>query len=992
MSTSVAHIVRRRRARRARRKQHRAMLRNRWLAVLLFLAIMLITPLSIVFGGALLQYSGAIDGLPEPQQTIYRDPIIGPTRLYDRSGSTLLVSVQDPLGDQRTWITLDSLPQAIIAATLIMEDPDFLSSAGFDLFSTTARLWFNLLSDVPVGADSSLTSRLVHNVIAPPPEVISREYRTREIALIAEINRRYDKRAILEWHLNTNYYANEAYGIEAAAQIYFGKPAAALTLDEIAMLATIPPAPQFNPWDDEAAARGRQGVLLSEMLEQGAITPAQYADASTIITIVQRDTAQIAQIAPEFTAYAREQAEAILDGMGMEGARLVARGGLQITTTLDLDAYYQAQCTLDTHLARLNDTPEPTNALNGQPCIAAAYLPPISTALGALPPNNGILVLLDVATGEIRAMIGAGDRPTAQPGVTLHPFVYLEGFLTTLYTPATMVLDIPRQFPGAIEGLIYPPQNPDGQFRGPLSLRDAMASGLLPPAVEIANTRGLSQMFVPARRMGIVSLREDIYDLSLLERDGAVSVLEIGYAYSVFAAQGDMRGLPVTPLAPGYRRHNPVAVLRISENDGTVLWEYDPQIGQPCTQSANCTNVLQSSPAYLVNSILADARARGRVLGEIAASVELSRPAALVNGVTGTRADAWTVGYTPQWVFAVHLGRADSAPMTLDAWGVTAAAPVWKAIMEYIHARDAVPVTDWMPPDDIVTRQVCERSGQLPNGICPMRDEIFNNLAVPAVEDTFWRAVEINADTGQLATINTPATSRATRIFFVPPDEALDWWRANNLPLPPAQYDTVSAPPALGGAAIVQPEPFTYVSGVVEIRGSIEVEDMQYYQLAYGQGIGDPDAWIAISGQISAVTPNAPLGTWDTAGLDGIYNVRLQVVLQDNTVRTSSVQVTVDNQVPTVTLAARGAQTGTEGLLFVFPDDQALELSAQAADNLAVDRAEFYYNGQLLGVDRTTPYGFIWDITRTGIEEFTAVVFDAVGNIATTSLTVEVRR
>lgn len=991
MSTSVAHIIRRRRARRARRREQRAANRSRLSALIAFLAVIVIIPAGVVFGGAALQYTAAVEGLPDPQQTIYLDPIIGPTRLYDRSGTTLLVSVQDPLGDQREWIMLDTLPEAMIYATLLMEDPDFLQSNGFDMFGTIARLWFNILDGPLPTDDTSLTGRLVHNVIAPLPEVITREYRTREIALIAEINRRYDKMAIIEWHLNTNYYGNEAYGIEAAARIYFGKSAHELTVDEAALLATIPPAPQFNPWDNEVAARGRQGVLLAQLLEQGYITAEQYAVASSTVTAVRRDSTQIAQIAPEFATYARRQAESILDALGLEGAQLVARGGLQITTTLDLDLYYQAQCALNTHLARLNATAEPDTAQNGQPCIAAAYLPPAVPA-GELPPDTGALVIVDVATGEIRALVGAGDAPIYQPGLTLHPFVYLEGFLTTQYTPATMVLDIPRQFPGAIEGLIYPPQNPDGQFRGPISLRDAMAAGLLPPTVEIANARGLSQMFVPARRMGVISLREDIYDLSLLERGGAVSVLEMVYAYSVFASQGDMRGLLVPPIAPGYRRHDPVAVLRITENDGTVLWEYGAQRDLSCVEAVNCTNVLQSSPAYLVNNILADTAARVGTLGDVAAVLGLSRPAALVNGLTGSRQDAWTIGYTPQLVTGVRLGREDASPMTLDAWGINGAAPVWTAVMEYAHARDALPVLEWTRPDDVITVQVCERSGLLPNGICPSRDEIFVNLAVPAAQDTFWRAVEVNADTGQLATVNTPATSRATRIFFVPPGDALDWWQANNLPLPPTQYDSVSAPPALGGAAIVQPEAFTYVSGVVEIRGTIDATDMQYYQLAYGQGLGDPDAWIAIGGQVTTYDPSQPLGTWDTTGLDGIYNLRLQVVMRDNSVRTSSVQVTVDNRAPNVTLAARGVQTGTEGLLFIFPADQALELSATAVDNLAVDRVEFYHNGQLLGVDRTAPYGFIWDITRTGIEEFTAVVFDVVGNIANTGITVEVRR
>ncbi len=995
MSTSVAHIIRRRRNRRARKQQAFTRRRSIGLALFFVLALLVIAPAGVVLGGGALLYLNAVGDLPTPQETIYLDPIIGPTRLYDRSGQTLLISVQDPLGDQRVWLTLDQLPAALVPATLLMEDRDFLQTAHFDPFGTLVRLWANAAD----GPDSSLTGRLVHNVIAPLPEVMTPAYRARELALVAEINRRYTPLQIVEWHLNTNYYGSEAYGIDAAARIYFGKRATELTLDEVALLATIPPAPQFNPWDDEIAARGRQSVLLNDLFTNGYITREEYEAASSVVTPVRRDTAQIAQIAPEFAALARRQAEGILDALGYDGAQEVARGGLQIITTLDVDLYYQADCALQTHLALLRGAAPPQAAANGAPCIGAAYLPSASPTQSDVPPDSGALVLLDVRTGEIRALVGDAAAANYAPGPTLHPFVYVDGFTTTLWTPATMVLDIPRQFPGAIEGLIYPPQNPDGLFRGPVSLRDAMAAGLLPPVVDIANQRGVRAMFVPARRMGIISLSDARYDLSLFERGGVVSPLEVAFAYSVFASQGDMRGLPVLPLAEGYRRHDPVAVLRIVDANGAVLWAYSGETYEPdCAVAQNCTAIFPRSLGYMVNSILSDNEARALVQGAAADVLALDRPAAAVSGMTGDRLFAWTVGYTPQMVSSVVLYRADGtaltpgAPTARDPWGLTAAPPVWRAVLEYAHARDTLPPAEWERPADVVALQVCEVSGQLPNGVCPVRDELFADVAVPAIVDSYWREVEVNVDTGQLATVNTPPAARARRVFFVPPPEAYDWWVANNLPLPPTELDTVSRPQVLGGAAITRPEPFTYVGGVVQVEGEINLPDLQYYQLSYGQGIELPDEWIGIGERVTTYTPGAPLGTWDTTGLDGVYNLRLQVVLQDNSVQTTSVQVTVDNVPPAITLAAQGGQTNTAGQVFRFPADSTILLNADVRDNLALDRVEFFQNGQPIGTDRDAPYGFTWTINRTGVEEFAAVAFDAVGNASSATLTIEVQR
>jgi membrane peptidoglycan carboxypeptidase len=978
---SVAQVIRRRRQRQARRRAVQSK-NQRWLAILFTaITVIILVPGGVALGGAVVLYWGAVGTLPTPTDTIYLDPIIGPTQLYDRSGQTLIFSVQDPLGDQRAWVSLDTLPAYVAQATLMMEDPNFLTTTRFDGFQTFSKLWRTVLGG-PFPADPSLTGRLVRNTLMPDEDPI------REIALVAEINRRYTPEQILEWHLNTNYYGHEAYGIEAAAQVYLGKHAAELTLDEAALLAAIPPAPQYNPLDNATAARGRQTDVLRALQVAGHINSEAFNQAAATQTPIQSVSAQFS-LAPDFALYARRQTEDILDDLGQDGARLVSRSGIRIITTLDLDLYYQSECALRTHLAHLSGDTSEQSTIAGGICQSAQYLPPVE--LGGSPPTTGILAVIDVATGEIKSMVGPAAAmsyqpdPTRilsyQPGPVLYPFVYFEGFRSTLFTPATMVLDIPSPFPGPAEGLIYTPSNADGLFRGPMNLRDAMGAGLRPPVVSIAHSQRIDNILLIAHRIGLNSLSENArYDLSLLERGGEVSVLDATYAYSVFASLGDMRGVSAQSIARGYRQRNPVAVLRIEDSDGNILWEYDD------TQiAASQVPIIAHELGYMVNDILSDQETRWPVIGQNTV-LDLSRPSAVVFGTTSDDVDAWTVGYTPHIVTGVHLGRGDGQPMTLDSFGLQGAAPVWRAVMEYIHTRDALPAIGWERPPGIIEARVCDRSGLLPNGACSEHTEIFLEGTQPTLTDTFWQPYEINSETGQLATANTPAGLRIQQVFFIPPAEAADWWQAHNLPVPPVEYDSVSVPELFGSVQILQPERFAYVGGVVDIRGSLVPNDMQFYTLSYGQGL-NPTEWIQIGEQQTAFTRGSTLGTWDTSGLDGLYNLQLRVVLNDNSVDTDIVPVTIDNASPVVTLIA-----GAPGQVFRFPVDSVIPLVAEVQDNLAIARVEFYHNGQLLGVDAEWPYGFDWDITQTGSETFTAVAFDAVGNQSSGEIAVEITR
>ncbi len=982
MSTA-AQIIRRRKRREARKAEERQRSQF-WMIVFGALFVIVIgIPGGFAFGGALTIYADAAADVPPFASNPYAGGELV-TRMVDRTGTTLIHSLQDPIagsgGD--AWIELETLPNYVINATLAVEDPDYWEAARFDLASTLVRLWQNIFV-AATPPDNSVVGRLARSVIAAEGGTTA-DQRAREVALVAELQRRYTPEELLEWHLNTNYYGSEAYGIEAAAQIYLNKRAVDLTLDEAALLASIPTAPQYNPFDNEVAARGRQADTLRIMLNERLISPQSYEEASAVITRLQPTSAYLPPFAPEFVTLARRQAERILTDLGMDGASMVARGGLRLVTTLDTDLYDQAECAMRVSLGESGATTR-----SGAPCLSAAYLPDVSAyparGDGDGLPDDGSIVVIDARTGEVRAIVGAAQRTAYQPGVTLTPIVYLEGFNggNSLETPATMMFDIPTQFPGGSDGLIYTVANPDGRFRGVLSLRDAMGAGLIPPAASVAYEQGMGNILQTAHQIGINGLDEARYDLMLLERGGSVSVLDMAYAYSVFATGGDMRGIQVEPAARGYRGRDPVLIARIESADGTVLWEYDAEGAARCATFETCTPLLQEELAYLINDILADQETRWSLIGQ-GSPLDTARPTAVINGVTGDRRDNWTIGYTPNYVIGVHYGRTDSTPITLDDFGMRGAAAAWRAVMDYVHSRDALASTGWERPAGVIEMRVCEKSGLLPNGICPLVSEIFLDGTQPQGQDSYWQSVQINSQNGLRATANTSAELRADAVYFVPPDQALDWWRANNQPLPPEEYDTVSRPDLLQTIQFTAPSAFAYVGGEVEIRGALDLPDLQYYQLSYGQGL-DPSSWIDITGQETDYSQDAPLGTWNTSGLDGLYTILLVAVAADNSYESEAIQVTVDNIAPQITLTA----TPPEGGYSIGSD---FVLIAEAVDNLAVARVEFFRDGAPLGADEVYPFGLEWRVERAGDEVFSATVYDQVGNSASAEITITVER
>lgn len=986
---SVAHIIRRRRNRKHRQRDDQTRTRFWSLLIGSSLGLAVLIPLGIILGLAGVVYGRAVSAMPSPADTIYLDPIVGPTNIYDRTGEILLYSVSDPLGNDREWLELETLPPYVVEATLHMEDPDFYESAGFDFGQVLLEMWRYIIG-LETTPENSLAARLAQTaLIEAAQDTSNMDSEALRIALTAEVQRLQTPQEILTWYLNTAYYGSDAYGIEAAAQVYFDKSAADLSLDEAAMLAAIPPAPQFNPFDDLQAAQGRQLDLLRTLLTQDVITREQFSEASSRVSPVRSDLAQAPRLAPYFSLFARDQAEDILNAQGMDGGLLVSRGGLRIISTLDSGLHEQTDCVLRTHITRLQGRPDSPTTVTGQPCVAADYLEPLINPDISQPPQTGTLMLQDVNSGEILSMVGEATDEAYQPGLTLQPFAYFTG-LRYGYTPATMLLDIPTPFPGSAEGLIYTPTNPDNEYRGPLNLRDAMAAYLRTPAATVADSRGMSRVLSDAHRIGLNSLQQTSrYDLSLLERGGQVSLLDMVYAYSVFAAHGEHRGVSVETLGVDYRDRDPVAILRIEDHTGNVLWEYDTS--QP---ELNRTRIMNEELAFLVTDMLADDQTRRSVLNIDGRTLDIQRPAALISGLTQDNADNWTIGYTPQLIGGVHLGRPDRQALSLQTHGLQGAAPVWQAMMRYAHDRYSFPAAQWPQPEGITRYIICEQSGLVPppDSACPTRSELFLTDVYPTREDTYWRNIEVNSQTNTLATTYTPPNLVQEQVYFIPPDSALEWWTSNNLPLPPETYD-LSVPDELSAVEITSPQSWTQVGGEVEIFGAMDTNGMQSFQLSYGADAFNPSQWFEIGGTQTDYTPGQPLAIWDTTALEGTFTLQLSVTYANSRRDADyAVGVTVDNQPPTVDLQTGNGEDGTDQVLYRWPAEDTISLRAIADDNLGIERVEFYHNGVLLGTAAEWPYGFEYDIERQGIEVFRVVAYDRVGNSAADEVQVDVIR
>jgi membrane peptidoglycan carboxypeptidase len=770
--------------------------------------------------------------------------LLQPTRIYDRSGQHLLVTFA-PDDSPRAYILLNQespnhLPQALADGVVAMADPGFWDHSGYaingwedpELHPTIAQ---RLVSDL-----------LLYN---EPPSL---RRAIRERILASQAVAEYGRAQVLEWYLNSANFGHYAFGAEAAARLYFGRPASELNIAEAAILAAVSESPSLNPLDapQPALQRGRELIHVLDSLE---LISADEADrALTLPIAIQPAPPAAPQPAPAFVNLVLSQFDSLFSRERVE------RGGLTIFTTLDFDLQAQASCITAVYSARLAGAPDPKTG-----CESARLLPSLPPDASVADPTSSALIL-DPATGQVLAVVGETlqGQETASlkphdPGSLVTPFIYLTGFTRGL-SPASLVWDIP----GRIDI-----QNFDGAYHGPIRARIALANDYRVPAEMMIQQMGAENVSKIAASFG-------------LSLDQPHTLLELAGAYGAFATNGVYFGQALgTDQTTGSDVFSPVTILRVETADRAVLLDWSTPQARP---------IVASSLAYLITSSLSDETARWPSLGSPNA-LEIGRPAAAKLGQTPEGDEAWAIGYTPFRVVAVWT----TARTEGGAIAPRLPAVLWNALIQL--ASGDLPRDGWPVPPGISVLNVCDPSGLLPSADCPnVVSEVFANGSEPAQADTLYRAYYINRETGYLATVFTPAQLVEKRVYMIMPAEAKEWALSTGIEAPPDSYDAIQPPPRNPAVNITLPELFAQVSGEVRIMGTAAGDDFVSYRLQVGKGL-NPQEWIQISEDITTPVENGLLAEWDTSELSGLYAVQLIVVREDQRLETAVIQVTIEN-------------------------------------------------------------------------------------------------
>jgi membrane carboxypeptidase/penicillin-binding protein len=833
-------ILRARRERRLNRQNQRS---SRTRSILLSVGMVFSILLAVLIVSSALAYADITRDLPSVDvlPNLLNPPnglLLQPTRMYDRSGTNLLFTFATDESTRRYIPINEQNPQHISAelvnAVIAVQDAHFWNHSGYaiagydqpDLHPTIAQ---QLVSDLILYSEPPSTARAI-----------------RERILAAQITDQFGRTQIIEWYLNSTHFGNYAFGVEAAAQLYFGKPAEQLSMAESAILAAASQSPALNPLDAPSVALQRGRDVLHLMNEQKLLS-------NEAMELALAETPLIMPAPPTPPVPAEAFINIVLSQLDSQISReRIERGGLTVITTLDYDLQTQASCTTEVYAARLAGLPEPP--LDN--CEGARLLPSLPPGV-TFPDSSASALILDPNTGQVLAIVGETIQgvETAlvgehRPGSSTDAFVYLTGFTRGL-SPASLTWDIPPAEDSAVNDTI---QNFDGQYHGPMRLRTALANDYQVPVETLKVQMGIENVADIAASFGI-NLNED------------TSLMKLAGAYGVFAMQGVYFGQNVDD------EFGPVTVLRLENADHSILLDWN---------SPQAKSVVTPSLAYLMTSVLSDEVARGE-----ANALDIGRPAGVKIGQTPDGLDTWVVGYTPFYTVATWTNvRGEGMTLTPRFPAV-----LWNALMQY--ASQDVRDDGWTIPQGITPISVCDPSGMLPSRECPnLVTEYFLNGNEPIQVDDLYRQYAVNRETGLLATVFTPPELIETRTFMIVPESAKDWARSAGFEIPPASYDAIQAPPVDPDANITSPELFADVSEVVKIIGTASGEEFSYYRIQVGKGL-NPQEWIQLGDRFTTPVESGVLVEWDTRGLSGLYAIQLQVVRSDQRIDTAVIQVTI---------------------------------------------------------------------------------------------------
>lgn len=587
---------------------------------------------------------------------IYSPPKLS-TQILDRNGKVLYKFYDN---ENRTWIPIEKIPTDLIEATLAIEDKNFYNHHGLSVKGLIQATIYNFKKDKgdkPRGG-STISQQLVKNIFFSNEKTMIRKIK--EAVLTLMIETKMTKNEILERYLNQVSYGGEAYGVEEAAEKYFGKHVWELETQESAYLAGLPAAPSsYSPYgNNPELGIARQKRVVEEMTSTAYLTEEKAAELLKKELKIKNNNKLIE--APHFVFYIKKMLED-------QGYTNFEKQGLTIKTSLDLDLQNQAQKIVKDEVVKNKN----------------------------LKISNGGALVLDVKNGDILAMVGSVDyyskeidgevnitTSLRQPGSSIKPINYLLA-LENGYSLASTISDSPITYPSNVVGQkSYSPQNYNGKYMGVVTLRTALASSLNIPSVKLLEKNGVNSMIDLAESMGITTWKDrSRFGLSLALGSGEVKMIDLAQAYSIFANLGDK--VEINP------------VLEIKNYLGEIVYKKNQQK----------ENIIKSEYAYLINSTLSDNQARSPIFGSNSKLVIPNKTVAVKTGTTNSLKDNWCIGWTPSYLTVAWVGNNDSSPMSWVASGISGATPIWNQLTSLIlKEKDN---EDWQIPNGLIKKKIC---------------------------------------------------------------------------------------------------------------------------------------------------------------------------------------------------------------------------------------------------------------------------------------------